>query len=144
MTETTASERRVLIAHDEKGRPGDSVPLSRQTIGKLTRDADRLAALEQRMSWQQPAWQPIDSYPKDQGIYRNGTQVWLWHEDLGVCWGFMDDLPSGFRCEAMQLHQGRWVVRDQGVKAAKKLRYWMPRAPSMPEPPALHDEQEGE
>jgi hypothetical protein len=85
--------------------------------------------------WQQPEWRPIDTYPKEQGIYRDGSRVWLWHEDLGVCWGYMDDLPSGFRCEVFQLHHGTWVVRDSGIKAAKKLHYWMPRAPTMPEPP---------
>ena len=101
-------------------------------------DADELEsalAAAPADGWQQPAWRPIDTYPKDDGRYRNGTRVWLWHEDLGVVWGFMDDLPSGFRCEVYRKHRGEWVRAAYGVKTAKKLHYWMPAAPAMPKPP---------
>lgn len=86
--------------------------------------------------WKQPAWRPIDTYPTDQGVYRDGTRAWLWHETLGVVWGFMDDQPSGFRCDLYRKHHREWVRVAHGVTAARGLRYWMPRAPEMPEPPS--------
>lgn len=86
----------------------------------------RIVMTKNEIQWTQPEWQPIETYPRQDGIWRNGTRVWLWHENYGVVWGFMDDLPSGFRCELHKLYKDGWRNVTFGVRpadAARELRY---------------------